>query len=67
MVLILNHPIVPLIITGTDNAKNNDAKKMAVVPPNTLTSANITIAVKEPKITGNKIVKSYNDEEPPNT
>ena len=29
------------------------------------TKANITIAVKEPKTTGNKIVKSYRFEPPP--
>ncbi len=46
-----------MIIAG-DNAKNSDAKRPAVVPPITLTNAKITIAVSEPKMTGNIIVKS---------
>ena len=42
------------------------AKSPAVVPPITLTSAKIPMTVNEPKITGNKIVKSYRLEFPPN-
>ena len=54
----MNHPIVPRTIIGGDNAKNNEAKRPAVVPPITLTRANTIIAVREPKTTGNIIVKS---------
>ena len=43
---------------GKDIENNNADNNPAVVPPITLTSANITIQVKEPKTTGNKIVKS---------
>ena len=54
----LNQPIWPLIIIGIDIEKNNAANNPAVVPPIILTRAKTTIAVKEPKITGNNIVKS---------
>ena len=50
--------MVPLTIIGGDSAKKSEAKRPAVVPPKTRTSANTIIAVREPKITGNIIVKS---------
>ena len=62
----MNQPIEPLISTGSATANNNDAIIPAVVPPNTLTSAKITITVKEPITAGNNIVKSYKLEFPPN-
>jgi hypothetical protein len=38
---------------------NNNAENMpAVVPPSVLTRAKITIVVNDPRMTGNKIVKS---------
>jgi len=43
---------------GKETEKNNAENNPAVVPPIILTYAKTTIAVKEPKITGNKIVKS---------
>jgi len=61
----LNQPKVPRNITGKDTEKNKAAKRPAVVPPKTLTSAKIMTTVNEPTTTGNKIVKSYNEELPP--
>jgi hypothetical protein len=43
---------------GAETEKKRAAKRPAVVPPITLTSAKITIAVKEPNTTGNIMVKS---------
>ena len=54
----LNHPIGPRISIGNEIENNIAENNPAVVPPMTLTKAKITIADKEPKITGNKIVKS---------
>ena len=50
--------MVPLTMTGGDIAKKSEAKRPAVVPPITRTSANTIIAVNEPKTTGNIMVKS---------
>ena len=61
----LNQPKVPRNITGKDTEKNNDANRPAVVPPKTRTSAKIMTTVNEPTTTGNKIVKSYNEDSPP--
>ncbi len=54
----LNHPIGPRISIGNETENNIAENKPAVVPPMTLTKAKITIADKEPKTTGNSIVKS---------
>ena len=54
----LNQPIWPRIIIGKETEKSNAENNPAVVPPIDLTNAKTTIDVKEPKITGNKIVKS---------
>ena len=54
----LNQPIGPRINIGNEIENNSAENKPAVVPPITLTKAKITIADKEPKITGNSIVKS---------
>ena len=54
----LNHPIGPRISIGNEIENNRAENKPAVVPPMTLTNAKITIADKEPKITGKSIVKS---------
>ena len=62
----LNHPIVPLLMIGTEIAKNMDASMPAVVPPMTRTMANIAIEVSAPNINGNGIMKSYNVMLPPN-
>jgi len=48
-----------------ETEKNNAAKRPAVVPLNTLTSAKIMKTVNEPITAGNKIVKSYKEEFPP--
>ena len=61
----MNQPMVPLTIMGGDRAKKSEAKRPEVVPPITLTSANTTIVVNEPKITGKMIVKSYKLVPPP--
>ena len=58
----LNHPMGPLIMIGSEIENNNDAISPAVVPPRILTRAKMTIAVKELKITGKSIVKSYSSE-----
>ncbi len=54
----LNHPIEPRISIGNEIENNRAENKPAVVPPMTLTNAKRTIADKEPKTTGNSIVKS---------
>src|SRR3989338_5006268 len=54
----LNQPIVPLYINGNETEKNNAENNPAVVPPSTLTNAKITIVLREPIITGKRIVKS---------
>ncbi len=54
----LNHPIGPRISIGNEIENNRAENKPAVVPPMTLTNAKRTIADKEPKTTGNNIVKS---------
>lgn len=54
----LNHPIGPRISIGNEIENNKAENKPAVVPPMTLTKAKIIIADKEPKTTGNSIVKS---------
>jgi len=54
----LNQPIEPLNIIGNETEKNKAENNPAVVPPITLTNAKITIQLREPKITGNRIVKS---------
>ena len=54
----LNQPSNPLVNIGSEIEKINAANSPAVVPPKTRTKAKITIAVKEPKTTGNNIVKS---------
>ena len=54
----LNHPIGPRISKGIETENNIAANNPLVVPPITLTIANNTIADNDPKITGNKIVKS---------
>ena len=61
----MNHPINPRIIIGTDIAKSKDANNPAVVPPMTLTSAKIMMAVSAPITPGNKMVKSYSSMLPP--
>ena len=61
----LNHPIGLRIKIGNETENKSAENKPAVVPPITLTSAKMTIADNEPKITGNKIVKSYNSPPPP--
>ena len=61
----MNHPIVPLTIIGGDKAKKSEAKRPAVVPPITRTRANTIMAVREPKTTGNIIVKLYKLVPPP--
>ncbi len=53
----LNQPIGPRISIGNETEHNRAENKPAVVPPMTLTKAKRTIADKEPKITGNNIVK----------
>ena len=53
----LNQPIEPRISIGNETENNRAESKPAVVPPMTLTKAKRTIADKEPKITGNNIVK----------
>ena len=58
----LNHPNRPRIKIGIDIENRMAANNPAVVPPITRTRAKITIVVKEPKITGNIITKSYNEE-----
>ena len=55
----LNQPIGPRIIIGNEIENSNDANKPAVVPPITQTKAKTTMQVRDPTITGNKIVKSY--------
>lgn len=62
----LNHPIGPLINIGIETENSMAENKPAVVPPITLTIAKITIADNDPKITGNKIVKSYRSVPPAN-
>ncbi len=54
----LNHPIGPRISIGKETENNRAENKPAVVPPMTLTKAKRTIADKDPKTTGNSIVKS---------
>ncbi len=54
----LNHPIGPRISIGNEIENNRAENRPAVVPPMTLTIAKRTIADKEPKTTGNSIVKS---------
>ncbi len=54
----LNHPIGPRMSIGNEIENNIAENKPAVVPPMILTKAKITIADKEPKTTGNNIVKS---------
>ncbi len=54
----LNQPIGPRISIGNEIENNIAENKPAVVPPMTLTKAKRTIADKEPKTTGNSIVKS---------
>ena len=54
----LNQPIGPRISIGNETENNIAENKPAVVPPMTLTKAKIIIADKEPKTTGNIIVKS---------
>ena len=54
----LNHPIGPRINIGNETENNKAENNPAVVPPMTLTKAKRTIADKEPKTTGNSIVKS---------
>ncbi len=54
----LNHPIGPRIRIGIEIENNRAENRPAVVPPMTLTKAKRTIADKEPKTTGNSIVKS---------
>ena len=54
----LNHPIGPRMSIGNETENNKAENKPAVVPPMTRTKAKITIADKEPKTTGNSIVKS---------
>ncbi len=54
----LNHPTGPRISIGNETENNRAENKPAVVPPMTLTKAKRTIADKEPKTTGNIIVKS---------
>ena len=54
----LNHPIGPRINIGNETENNKAENNPAVVPPMTLTKAKRTIADKEPKTTGNIIVKS---------
>ena len=54
----MNHPIGPRISIGNEIENNIAENKPAVVPPMTLTMAKRTIADKEPKTTGNSIVKS---------
>jgi len=54
----LNQPIGPRISIGNEIENNMAENKPAVVPPMTLTKAKRTIADKEPKTTGNSIVKS---------
>ena len=54
------------MIIGNDTANNKEAKRPAAVPENNLTNAKITTTVNEPVTAGNNIVKSYNDEFPPN-
>jgi hypothetical protein len=47
------------------NANNKAENIPAVVPPIVLTKANITIVVREPTMTGNRIVKSNKVMPPP--
>ena len=54
----MNQPIGPRIKIGNEIENNKAENNPAVVPPMTLTKAKITIADKEPKTTGNNIVKS---------
>ncbi len=54
----LNHPRFPRRIIAGETAKKSDANSPAVVVDITLTRANITIAVRELKTTGNHITKS---------
>ena len=54
----MNQPIVPRTRIGKEMENSNAENNPAVVPPIILTSAKTTIQVNEPKITGNKIVKS---------
>ena len=54
----LNHPIGPRINIGNETENNRAENKPAVVPPMTRTMAKRTIADKDPKTTGNSIVKS---------
>ncbi len=54
----LNHPIGPLISIGNEIENNIAENNPAVVPPMTLTKAKRTIADRDPKTTGNSIVKS---------
>ena len=61
----LNHPIGLRIKIGKEIENKSAENRPAVVPPITLTSAKITIADNEPKIAGNKIVKSYSSPPPP--
>ena len=55
----LNQPIEPLVNNGNEIENNKAENNPAVVPPIIRTNAKTTIHVKEPKTTGNKIVKSY--------
>jgi len=61
----LNQPSGLRIKIGREIENNKAENNPAVVPPMTLTNAKITIADKEPKITGNIIVKSYSSASPP--
>ena len=51
---------------GNEIANSRDAINPAVVPPITRTIAKTAMHVNEPSTNGNIIVKSYNDEFPPN-
>jgi len=54
----LNQQIGPRISIGNETENESAENKPAVVRPMTLTKAKITIADKDPMITGNSIVKS---------
>jgi hypothetical protein len=62
----LNQPKLPRCIIAGENAKSKAENNPAVVPLSVLTNAKTTIVVNDPRMTGNRIVKSKSEVFPPN-